>query len=144
MAGDIKTKEAMVEIMITGCPLKTVLVKKKPCPYAGSSGNCSDCTYSWLVTADEVLEVANARRASYEREYQKSKELKRERDEAVEKVETIINSWRVMSLGMESLRKLDSFMDEIMERKEEVKDEKLRCEPEDQEGLQGGEDSEAD
>lgn len=71
---DPETRDDAVEIIKEGCSLLTVL--KKPCPYFGTSKSCLSCSYDWLSIANNVRKVVDRRRASYERERERVKELK--------------------------------------------------------------------
>lgn len=72
---DPKTREKVADAIKEECPLRTVLVEKKPCPYFGASGSCRDCTYEWVPIADNVGKLVKARRAAYEQEREKREEI---------------------------------------------------------------------
>jgi len=76
---DAETRKAIKDIISERCALRSVLTKK-PCPYFGASGSCRDCTYDWMSVADAVRKVVDKRRASYEKERDKVKELKKQLD----------------------------------------------------------------
>lgn len=141
--GDPETREEVRDVMVEFCPLRTVLKKGKPCPYVGPTGNCSNCTFDWLTCADEVVKVAKSRRASYEREYQKSKTYKQERDDALEKLGKLSDFFKRVGNGIRALRELDYFLDEQDEAQEdesEVEDGKqLQDDPEGAESVDGRE-----
>jgi len=142
MSGDPVTRDQITETMIEFCPLRTVLKKDKPCPYFGASGNCSDCMFSWVAAADEVLKVAKARRASYEREYQKAKGYKQELDEANSKLSLLSGFFVRIGEGFKAIRELDDFIDEHMDVQKEGEsvDEQSQDSSDNTEGAGGGED----
>lgn len=74
---DPDTRIEVLEFLKEKCTLKTVLKLDKPCPYLGPSHACDDCSFDWMTVANGVLKVAKVRRASYEREREKSAEVEK-------------------------------------------------------------------
>jgi len=72
---DPDTRDEVIKAIKDGCALKSVLKPNKPCPYYGPSDTCHDCMYDWVTVINEVLKLANVRRASYEKEREKTKVL---------------------------------------------------------------------
>lgn len=124
--GDPDTRERVARLIRESCPLAKVLVEDKPCPFYGMDGTCATCTQDWLMTADEVLKVAEIRRASYEKEHSKTREL----IERVERLEmrdaqlTDSISRNVMSVkagirSLSELLRLDEVLNQDSEESEE-------------------------
>lgn len=72
---DPETREKIVVVIKEACPLRAVLRPEKACPHFGPSNSCRDCTYDWMTVAINVRKVAKIRRASYEQEREKIKDL---------------------------------------------------------------------
>jgi hypothetical protein len=80
---DVETRAKVSEVVKDNCPLRTVLKAGKECPYFGSSKSCRDCSYDWEICADNILKLAKSRRALYEKEREKTEQLKKELAEAL-------------------------------------------------------------
>jgi len=107
---DPETRDAIREVVFEGCPLRELL--KKPCPHFGTSGSCRDCSYDWMTIATNVRKVAEKRRASYEREHEKVRELKKELEENAKLVGDIAQGFvalkRIGELAIERMENGDT------------------------------------
>jgi len=103
---DPETREEIIKIIKEGCTIKSVLKKDKPCPYFGSSGTCSDCSYDWMTISLDVMKVAKFRRASYEKEREKTKALQEKVDNIEETVRNIFLLFGRMGEGVKAFQDL--------------------------------------
>ena len=99
---DPETVEIVRDVIFDACPLRTVL--KKPCPYFGASKSCRDCRYDWMSIARNVRKLVEKRRASYERERDKVKEVQTELRKKEAELEGVENFFNGLASGLEAVR----------------------------------------
>jgi hypothetical protein len=115
---DPETREEIVGVVKEACTLRTVLKEGKVCPYFGASVSCRDCTYDWQTVALNVRKVAKIRRASYEQERVKVKDLEQKLKDQVDADKTMYAIVGGLANGAVALKRGIEFIGEIAAKKD--------------------------
>jgi hypothetical protein len=73
-------QQAVVALLVEGCPLNKVRKEDKPCPYFGVDKTCNTCSYHWHILVKRMLEAVGAKRLGCQKAKERVKELEEEVD----------------------------------------------------------------